>query len=114
MKVFFFLLALVLCSSLAFAQDTMRTRYGVEGSVGQNDHQTDFRALPGVPNCCPQFASGKASGFSFDLVYERPISDLFFAGVHIGYMAHDGLLQGVSQPTTIFVDSMNKAGTFSH
>jgi hypothetical protein len=114
MKVFFFLLALTLSSSLAFAQDTMRTRYGVEGSVGQNNHETDFRALPGVPNCCPQFASGKASGFSFDLLYERPISDLFFAGVRIGYMAHDGQLQGVSQPTTVLVDSMNKSGTYSH
>ncbi|HET9136860.1 MAG TPA: hypothetical protein VFO76_09490 [Candidatus Kapabacteria bacterium] len=99
---------------LASAQDTMRTRYGIEGSVGQNNHETDFRALPGVPNCCPQFASGKASGFSFDLLYERPISDLFFAGVHIGYIAHDGQLQGVSQPTTVFLDSMNKPGSYSH
>jgi len=100
MKTVFSLVIVCFSATLLFAQDTMRTRYGFEGGVGQNMHETDFRALPGVPNCCPQFASGKASAFAFNFLYERPIGDLFFLGARVGYMSHDALLTGVDEPIT--------------
>ena len=38
--------------------DQLFSRYGIYGNVGLISHSADFRAFPGVPNCCPKFQSG--------------------------------------------------------
>ena len=56
------------------AQSTSTERYGVFGGYSINFHTADFRALPGVPNCCPKFENGTGGGFAIGALYEFSIS----------------------------------------
>src|SRR4051794_24787393 len=64
------LASLPACVHAQSVQDSLllRDRYGLYIDLGFNHHLADFRALPGVPNCCPQFQSGNGVGASFGLL----------------------------------------------
>lgn len=65
--------------------DTPLSRYGVYGNLGLISHSADFRAFPGVPNCCPKFQSGSGTGMSFGLLYEVPLSPAWWLSLRAGY-----------------------------
>ena len=104
--------ALLLCSS-AFAQDTLRTRFGIVGGNAFNLHTADFRALPGVPNCCPIFGNGSGSGPVAGLTFGTPIAaDLLF-GIGLNYVTHSALLQD-NEPVVIISGGVLESGNLQH
>ncbi|MBS1536789.1 MAG: OmpA family protein [Bacteroidetes bacterium] len=66
-------------------KDSSVVRYGVYGNIGFTSHTADFRAFPGVPNCCPKFQTGSGSGLSFGVLYEIPFSRQWFMSLRAGY-----------------------------
>ncbi len=79
-------LANILFARLPIETDTLSSRYGIYGNIGLNMHSADFRAFPGVPNCCPKFQSGNGIGLSFGVLYDLPISGRqWFLSLRAGY-----------------------------
>jgi outer membrane protein OmpA-like peptidoglycan-associated protein len=57
-----------------------------------NSHSSDFTQLKGYPNCCPQFAGGSGSGFSFGLIFDYPINDDILLNFRFGLHNLSGTL----------------------
>ncbi len=74
------------------AQSTSTERYGVFGGYSINFHTADFRALPGVPNCCPKFENGTGGGFAIGALYEFSISKKIWVTLRAGYSTLDATL----------------------
>ncbi|HVZ40502.1 MAG TPA: OmpA family protein [Candidatus Kapabacteria bacterium] len=95
------------------AQDTLRLRYGVVGGYSANMHRADFRALPGVPSCCPEYGSGSGGGILGGLLAEFPISNGLLFGITGSYVAHDARLS-VREPVVVIVNGTGRDGAFQH
>ncbi|HYM21420.1 MAG TPA: OmpA family protein [Candidatus Kapabacteria bacterium] len=112
----FIVLGFVLTQNL-FAQDTLRTRYGGWADFALNRYSTDFRALPGIPNCCPLFTTGSGSGLGIGALYELPIADNLFVGARLGYIGMGASLSATENTTVIIGTTGNpqpSQGTFTH
>jgi len=48
-------------------------RLGLLLGFQSNLHSPEFSALPGVPNCCPQFADGSGSGLALGGIFQYPL-----------------------------------------
>jgi outer membrane protein OmpA-like peptidoglycan-associated protein len=73
-----------------FAQQSVESeipfaKYGLYANSSLNTHSADFRAFPGVPNCCPKFQSGSGSGLSFGILYDIPFSSEWIMSLRGGY-----------------------------
>jgi outer membrane protein OmpA-like peptidoglycan-associated protein len=112
-NIFFLLLFFISFASTINAQDTLRTRYGVMGGLNANMYSADFRAIPGVPNCCPLFTSGSGSGVAAALFYDIPFTTDFFYGLRLNYMDHSAELSAI-EGTTVIVGGVAQAGSFTH
>jgi outer membrane protein OmpA-like peptidoglycan-associated protein len=107
-------LALLLISLVqAHAQDTLRTRYGIVGGYMLNKHTADFRALPGVPNCCPRFESGSGDGFLAGALVEFPLSSYLLLSLRGSYVVHNARL-AEREPVTVIVNGASRDGAFEH
>ncbi len=94
-----------------FAQPSTQPSYGIYGDGTYNLHQADFRALPGVPNCCERFSSGSGVGMSLGVIYQQPIiNDHFFLGIRGGYNSLSAVLTRIEQTTV----TGNVPGEFEH
>ena len=115
MKTFFgiAIAIIVLCNSTVFAQDTLRSRYGVFGGLSINAHSADFRALPGVPNCCPKFGSGTGVGPLFGLFYEMPLAIHLLFSLSASYVDHSALLS-TTEPVAVSVAGVLQNASFAH
>jgi outer membrane protein OmpA-like peptidoglycan-associated protein len=88
-----------------------RPAYGIYGDGAYNLHQADFRALPGVPNCCERFSSGSGAGMSAGLVYQFPfLNDDLFLKLRAGYNSLNAVLTRIEQTTV----TGNVPGEFEH
>jgi len=80
-------------------------------------HSTDFRALPGVPNCCPLFTSGRGHGISFALIYDFPFyknsATTILGGARLGYIDHSAILS-TTENTNLIINGVSQSGTFTH
>ncbi len=83
---------LILALSQAAGQTPDGSSVGIFGAYVRNFHSADFRALPGVPNCCPRFESGAGDGSAMGLLYEFPISDRFIFSMRAAYMTQGARL----------------------
>jgi outer membrane protein OmpA-like peptidoglycan-associated protein len=97
----------------AAASDTIRPRYGIFGGYAANMHTADFRALPGVPNCCPIFESGSGSAPFGGFLYETPLARWLLLSLRAGYVVHDATLSE-REPVTVIVDGTARDGAFEH
>lgn len=105
-----FIAAILLSAPLLNAQDP-RPAYGIYGDGAYNLHQADFRALPGVPNCCERFSSGSGAGMSLGLVYQFPfLKDDFSLNLRAGYNSLSAVLTRIEQTTV----TGNVPGEFEH
>ncbi len=68
------------------------SRYGIYGNLGLVSHSADFRAFPGVPNCCPKFQSGSGTGMSFGVLYDLPIASAWWLSLRVGYQDYSAKL----------------------
>jgi len=107
------LVFLALCSTAVVAQDTLRPRWSVHGGISINDHSADFRALPGVPNCCPLFENGSGTGPTFGVGYEFPVGPSLLLAFGLGYVDHSALLSA-REPVSIVSGGELRGGVFDH
>lgn len=106
-------LVFLITAVVGFAQDPLYTRFGFAAGYGFNMHTADFRALPGVPNCCPQFESGSGSGPLGGVFAELPLSESMLLGIRLSYVTHDATLTQ-EEATTVIVGGVEQAGAFEH
>lgn len=92
------LLASPLHAQVAEADAQPTPGYGVFGNAHFNMHTADFRALPGVPSCCPRYSDGDGSGFGLGLLYEIPLATRVSLALRGSYATHGALL--LSRETT--------------
>ncbi|MBS1538481.1 MAG: hypothetical protein JST20_12120 [Bacteroidetes bacterium] len=106
---------LVLCSfNVVTAQtDTLRTRYSMTGGYLYTIHTADFRALPGVPNCCPKFTDGIGNGFMAGIGMGIPIGDDLLLSLRMSYLKHDAILRR-EETTNIINQGVSQGGLFVH
>ncbi|MFP4369834.1 MAG: OmpA family protein [Candidatus Kapaibacterium sp.] len=67
--------------------------YGLFGAFADNHHSVAFNALPGIPNCCPGFNSGRGSGFSIGGLYSFSLTSKIFLEARAGYQLHNAKLE---------------------
>ncbi len=90
-RIAFCILTLVPISEIS-AQLQSTDRFGVYGGYNINFHTADFRALPGVPNCCPNYERGTGGGVALGALYEIAVSNKFWVTVRGGYSVLDATL----------------------
>lgn len=110
-KIIYFVFLLFL--PLLQAQENSVNKYGIYGDYGLNMHTADFRALPGVPNCCPKFQDGDGLGLSFGALFEMDMTSELFLSARLGYSDISGKLTRV-EPTTIILNNTPVDGEFTH
>lgn len=107
------LLAFIALSLQLSAQENSGNKYGVYANFGLNMHTADFRALPGVPNCCPKFQDGDGLGLSLGALFEMNFTSELFLAARLGYTDLSGKLSSV-EPTTIILNNVEADGEFTH
>lgn len=95
------------------AQDTLRVRYGLVGGWSFNIHRADFRALPGIPNCCPNFQSGSGGGPYFGALAEFPLAPSLMLGLRASYVSHSAVLSE-REAVRVIVGGVGRDGAFEH
>jgi outer membrane protein OmpA-like peptidoglycan-associated protein len=77
-------------------------RLSIGGGAGLsgNLHSADFVALPGVPNCCPEYTGGFGLGGYGALLAQMPLSELFRVGLRVGFLQQSATLRRTE--TTVF------------
>lgn len=68
-------------------------KIGLYGGYNVNLHSADFKELPGFPNCCSGFASGKGGGLNFGALYELPINEKIDFTLRLGIGNLDATLK---------------------
>lgn len=109
-----FALFILLISTVASYQLTSQeNKYGIYANYGLNMHSADFRALPGVPNCCPNFETGEGLGLSLGALFEMDMTTNLYLSARLGYTDLSGELSS-TEPTTIIVNNTDVDGEFTH
>lgn len=72
---------------------SLRARFGMYGQFNINQHNGNFRDLPGVPTCCPQvYGTGFGTGFSGGVLVDVPFSRTLGLSLRASYTQPSGLL----------------------
>ena len=102
-KHFTFFLIFLLFIGRLYAQDIVQnnlsTRYGIFGNFNLNQHYADFRALPGVPSCCPQFNTGTGNGLTLGGLFEFPFSNIIALQLRANFSSQNAILQKIEDDT---------------
>lgn len=104
---------LTVASSITTANAAERISFGLFGNYGMNIHYSDFRALPGVPNCCEKFSGGTGYGYSLGGLFESKINSRFAWGIRADYFSGDAELTS-RELTSVFLDGETVKGEFEH
>lgn len=67
-------------------------RVGLFGNYTFDMQTASFGALPGVPNCCPEFTGGTGSGVFGGLTYLSPIETNLFMDIRLHYGGFSGTM----------------------
>lgn len=114
MRILFLFLIFFVYNSVTYAnEDTLRSSYGVFGNFTLNAHIADFSRVPDCPNCSPGFRQGSGTGFTYGILYEHPIDEMYSIAARLSYYNLSGLLS-VIEPTTIIVNGQPTGGEFEH
>ncbi len=90
-----------------------KPRYGVFAGYGLNFSRSDFRSLPNVPSCCPQYTSGSGAGFLGGFLYSHPITDDMFIGGRLGFDMFRTNFTRI-EDVNLIIDGSSYAGKFEH
>ena len=119
MKLFLCTLLAVFSFNLVFSQSNRDSTnsnpyYKLFGGYSVYFHNPDFKRLPGVPNCCPQFnKSTEGKGYYFGVGFELPLKYSLFIGIRASYNYFDADFQ-VDEPTTVRIGNNAVNGFFTH
>ncbi len=88
---------------------------GVGAGYTRDVHVADFRALPGVPSCCPNFKSGFGHTLDFGLLFAFPVDreELFFPFLKAGYYSTSAHLSRI-ESVLLEIDGAPAPGEFEH
>lgn len=91
----------------------MKHKFGVYGNFGYNMYLADFKKLPGVSCCSPNFSFGSGTGFTFGGLYEIPITNEWHLNFRFGYTEYDGYFS-VLEETVGIIDGESAPVKFEH
>jgi outer membrane protein OmpA-like peptidoglycan-associated protein len=96
-------------------QDSLELKpyYGINFGYNYNFHSTDFRSLPGVPSCCPQYKSGSGSGYYIGAIFDYPINYIMQVTAKLNYTQINGKFT-VYEQTPVLIDGKEETGEFEH
>lgn len=114
-------LSLLICWSFCSAQaqttasnDSLKTfSFGITAAGGLNWHHSDFRAIPGFPNCCPRFTTGTGAGSLFGVSFDLPLSHGLTLELQPSFENNSAQLL-FQEGTTVIVDGNGVQGMFEH
>lgn len=117
MKKLFGFFVFIIISVVARAQtiDSLYSdvRFSVFGGYSFNTHDAGFSELPGVPNCCPTFESGRGGGFYIGAGIEHKLPQNFAAGLGAEFASIGAELKK-EEPTLVKVGETVAEGKFEH
>lgn len=89
-----FLFFLCMCLPAIGQSDTATLvwRVGLFGSYDLNRHNADFRGLPGVPSCCPQYSTGDGNGQLLGALVEVVPDSAWALSLRAGYSVVNAVL----------------------
>lgn len=100
--------------SFADSKEKGSLRLGVFGNYRLVQYDANFSKLPTVPNCCPSFTGGDATGYGFGALIETTFGlEELFVGLRFQYYKHSGDMKS-SESTLVLVDDEIKDGLFEH
>ncbi len=105
--------SVLVCGILKAQTEIPPNVYGIYAGANWNFHSADFRALPGVPNCCPRFGDDNGWSFGFGILYEYPFTQAMSIGARLGYSRLDATLRTI-EGTTVIVGNETVRGEFEH
>ena len=103
-------LILILLPSGLFGQDSeirkVYDRYGVYAHFNLNMYNTDFKELPGIPNCCPKFERGTGTGGKFGLSYYWALTHNIAVNIRAEYNIFNARLEALQYDQVILNDEL--------
>lgn len=91
----------------------LKPYYGLNFGYNYNYHSTDFRSLPGVPSCCPQYKNGSGSGFYLGGIFDYPINYDMQITARVNFTEINGKFT-VYEQTPVLIDGKEETGEFEH
>ncbi len=70
---------------------------GLAGAYSSLSHVANFQKIPGYPNCCPHFESGKGNGVNLNVFAEQRLLSWCSAQLRLGYETLGGTLNALEQ-----------------
>jgi hypothetical protein len=67
-------------------------RIAASGGFGWLSYAADFKGLPGVPSCCPDYQDGNGTAIAFGVGGEIRLVPNFFGGVRFLFASYNGTL----------------------
>jgi hypothetical protein len=107
------LTSLMLIGALSLRAQQTEPAYGIFLDYDLNQHAANFQQLPGVPNCCPQFANGSGTGVAFGGAYRAPLAHPLIFTIRAGLLTQNATLDA-TEATTVYSPSGPAAGEFDH
>lgn len=90
-----------------------RFQFGIFGNGGLDIQTSNFRKLPGIPNCCPRFTDGKGWDITGGILGEIPFDNDFFGLLHFGISYNSNKL--ISTEAFIYNEGgVPQGGEFQH
>lgn len=90
-----------------------RASIGIMGGAGFSMHSVDFRTLPGIPSCCPQYSSGTGTGFIAGLSFDYPLSASLLLDMRATLHKQNARLV-TQERKTVFDGTQSVDGIFEH
>jgi outer membrane protein OmpA-like peptidoglycan-associated protein len=96
MRFFVFFVFLTICTPI-FAAEQPSNYFGININYNSFYHQSDFKSLPGIPNCCPIFDKGYGSDFNYNIYYDYYFNDYWFIKTSVNYLGIYGYFTSIEQ-----------------
>ncbi|QLH53918.1 MAG: hypothetical protein CH6_2373 [Candidatus Kapaibacterium sp.] len=90
-----------------------KPKIGLFAGYGLNLHFTDFRQIPDVPCCSPQFKFGSSWGWEFGILGDYFIYDDWFLSGRVSIFQNNAFFKK-QEPTTVIIDGNSQNGIFEH
>lgn len=104
---------MLIVASHAVGQPLPRTSYGIFGDYALNVHTANFKGLPGIPSCCPDYQSGLGSGAALGVLVRRPVSSSWDIELRGDYQLQSATLIS-TQPTYVLLNGSSTQGQFEY
>ena len=89
----------LILSQILISQENKEPLYYYGGYLDYNFniHIADFKQLPGIPSCCPQYTDGSGGGFAIGGLFEIPFNPAIGISFRLGYSGLSGDLTKVEK-----------------